>query len=275
MAKYKNILITLIISLLFLVFQSCGSSDGRAVDRDRIPDWKKNKQKIEVAQEILLHEDFEAGKRKFFLFEFNDGQYYLYKVTKHPAYRDSVRDFYTKNIHIAIEHGKTSWALSVAKTHGVETELLTHIKDSLRAANEQAYIDKELMERKWVYLGNYYGFDKDGYSDYYLRPVYYDIYNLLYEADSVAVVLMVGDAYESYKYVSINLNTKEIHGIDASSKLTGKSYNFIWDGDWWRGNDEFADHLHSVLKEKPVIDIKPPSHTDPDYHKSTPQNENK
>ena len=85
-------------------------------------------------------------------------------------------------------------------------------------------------------------------------------------------MLKAGGYLGSYKYVSLNLTTKTIHGIDLSGILDGESYNFIWDGDWWKRSDEFAHDLYEAVKNKPEIKIEvPESIKNSDESKSRPQ----
>ncbi len=129
--------------------------------------------------------------------------------------------------------------------------LLVVINAKINEIDRAEKEEDEMMKRKWVYIGDYYGFDKYGNTDYYLKPVYYDVNHLLYEGDSVCIMLKSsGGLSAGYKYISLNLLTREIHGIDASSIISGTSYNFIWDGDWWKGNDEFANYLYNIFKKE-------------------------
>ncbi len=191
---------------------------------------------------------YELGKRKFFQKEFIDSRIEFDRIENWGYYKDSITNFYTQNLSFAIQNGKIDWAMALAKNLNIQSDELTHIRDSIKTAKEIVAREKELQERKWVYIGNFNGVDKYGYSDEYFRPCYYDINHLLYEGDSVCIVLRTGDYKYSYQYVSLNLTTKIVHGIDASS-FYGKSYNFIWDGDWWKENNEFANKLYEAIKK--------------------------
>lgn len=109
--------------------------------------------------------------------------------------------------------------------------------------------EKKKSERSWVYVGDYYDEDKYGNSSYYAYKTFYDVNNLLYEGDSVCVMLKVGELSPTYRYVSVNLVTRQVHGIDASS-YWGKSYNYIWDGDWWQDPEsDFSKTLFNLVKK--------------------------
>lgn len=111
--------------------------------------------------------------------------------------------------------------------------------------------EKKKSERSWVYLGIYEQFNK--YGEYNGDDMtYFDENNLLFEGDSVCVVIKSGDSYfGDYRYVSLNLNTRIVHGIDASFIRNGISYNYIWDGDWWNTNSGFGDDLYrAIIKYK-------------------------
>ncbi len=125
-------------------------------------------------------------------------------------------------------------------------KLCSDILDSLNKAELE---DKKKMERKWVYVGDYYDEDKYGNSSYYAYKTFYDENNLLYEGDSVCVMLKVGELSPAYRYVSVNLITRHVHGIDASS-YWGKSYNYVWDGDWWKDPEsDFSRELFNLVKK--------------------------
>lgn len=119
--------------------------------------------------------------------------------------------------------------------------------DSLLAEEKQSRVK---MERKWVYLGLYDNYNK--YGEYTgLKSCYYDENHLLFEADSVCILTKNGNSeYNSdYRYVSLNLNTRIVHGIDASFIYSGKSYNYVWDGDWWKENSGLGDDLYNEIKK--------------------------
>lgn len=125
--------------------------------------------------------------------------------------------------------------------------LINHVSNWQDSIDKGEKLSREKMERKWVYLGEFYSRDKYGYYSLYPSETYYDANHLLYEGDSVCVVLKVGDYNPVYKYVSVNLVTKIVHGIDASK--SDISYNYIWDGDWWIDpNSDFNIILYNEVK---------------------------
>lgn len=125
---------------------------------------------------------------------------------------------------------------------------LKPIMDSTRISEQRSL---QLSERNWVFIGDFYDEDKFGVKSYFAYPTFYDVNHLLYEGDTVCVLLKVGKYSSAYRYVSVNLVTKVIHGIDAS--FSGFSYNYIWDGDWWRDPvSDFASALYEIVINKPT-----------------------
>lgn len=124
----------------------------------------------------------------------------------------------------------------------VLTKKAMNILDSITLTEK---LSKKLTERRWVYIGDFFLYDKFGKVSENSYETYYDINNLLYEGDSVFIVMKVGNYLPSYRFICVNLNSNFIHGIDASSYF-GVSYSFIWDGDWWR--DTESDFMKEIIK---------------------------
>lgn len=163
----------------------------------------------ETGKNLFLKEEFDASKRHLRDISLHDLRY--------SVYEDSAK---------------------------LLTDIINVKLDSLKRIERQI---KDDMERKWVYLGIYEQFNK--YGEYKGDDMtYFDENNLLFEGDSACVVIKSGDSYfGDYRYVSLNLSTRIVHGIDASFIRNGKSYNYIWDGDWWNNNSGFGDDLYNAV----------------------------
>jgi hypothetical protein len=163
---------------------------------------------------------FEYGKTCFELKMFHSADERFNMISKYSIYFDSIKTFYQNNFYKLLEYKDIKFVKKIAIAYDIQSakldELVQHIQDSILEINPYQK-EEPKFDRKWVYFGSYYDKYKDGStSDYYLRS-YYDINHLLYEGDSVCIVIKKGDNSPVYQYVSLNLVTLKVHGIDESA----------------------------------------------------------
>jgi hypothetical protein len=240
----------LVLSSIFLM--SCGSSNE--YDRDYRPPTRKSILKdLKTSFDYAKYADKEYENQNLYKFQEvitdqNRSGYTIYQLGCN--YEDSVKNYFKNKVDIYTYHQNYGRELNDPDSKRFIDSLREAKQDSIKLAR----IEKEKQERKWVYIGDYYGVDRQGNQSYYAHPTYYDINHLLYEGDSICVMLKkTGTGYYSnrfwYQYISINIKTLVVHGIDASHNVTGESYNYVWDGDWWRENSDFANDLYKKIKK--------------------------
>lgn len=233
------------ILIIVSIICSCGGSNYNEDNRNH----DNNNGSAQYNPKTEVHNTFEKAKKDFFEKNFESSFKRFNAIYDWQNYSDSVISFFNENFSFAISDGKAEWLVKAARDLGVVNSEITRVDDSIKTSRGiMTQTERDFQERKWVYIGDYNSFDKYGNTSNYFHSVYYDINHVLYEADSVSVVLKTGTTYGAYQYVSLNLNTKIIHGIDAST-FYGESYNFVWDGDWWKRNNEFANDLFDILKK--------------------------
>ena len=114
--RYLNLILY---SMILFVFCSCGRNYY-----DDNEEYQENMERMRKRQakefEIETRINFETGKQVYFLKQFEESRRYFEKCEQWKFYKDSIIQFYNKNLDFAIQSGQYIWAKDIAKIYGIQ-----------------------------------------------------------------------------------------------------------------------------------------------------------